>query len=281
MASRLKSFGYPVLSPNVDDFYDDQKFEVFIDAKAIEDTNEVEIDFEITLECDHITDLLLAKQASIFFDLKSATTFYRRLLPIEALKGSFRISNGEALGKLRIDPMILTTSAIENHWFRRANAEYGDVPRFNLGAGAILGYDNSMSIDLRFKRESLSGLFIVTSDENRENRNSYTIEAAGNAIAIRMGENARKAHEYLRATGSLKALLSTSVYKDACVYAISQIYSDAENEELAWAQIFSTKLDELGISVPDEPDFDSLNIAALKLLSSFGYEKFVKEMDNE
>ena len=280
MANRLKSYGYPVLSPNVDDFHNDQIFDVAIEATAIEETNEVEINFDISLECEHITELLLGKDAAIFFDLKSPTTFYRDLIQIDNLKGSIRISNGEALGKLIIEPLILTTSGITNHWFKGANAEYGEVPRFDLGPGAILGFDTPMTVDLRFKRESLSGLFIVTSDSEPKNVNSYSIEARGNAIAIRMGENTRKALEHLRSTGSLKSLLSTSVYKDACVYAISQILTDEESDELFWAQIFKSKLEELNI-MPENNDFDSLNIAALKLLSSFGYEKFVKEMDNE
>jgi hypothetical protein len=241
----------------------------------------VVINYEIALSSKTLVDAILDKKAKIFFDIRSAASFYRNILEISTLKGTFTLEPGKAIGKLQIFPLICATEDLENFKFDNVNPEYGTNPKFNIPAGSLLGFDEQITFDLKLKQDAKKGFFIVNTDPEM-NPNSYMIHTSASSISITMGKNARAVFEAQRSSSELKKYLATSIYKDAISQAIEEITNGKASEDSDWAQNFSQIIAKTEGAIPVGATMSEINQMALRVLAEngFGYSRIYKELHN-
>lgn len=272
MPNKQRAYGYPVLSSFSNDYIDGNVFDCEVIARTHEQNdNQVNIEYKITLVSPFITELLLAKNASVFLDMYCAQTMYRESVRLETLEGSIELQPGRVFGSLRIEPVIVSTGAKLDMRFEGVHEEFGDKS-FRIDPGSLLAYGQTTQANLRFRRTSLSGFIVVKTREDLD-PNAYRIEASANSIVLQMGKNARTVRENLNSNSEQRAILSMSMYKDCFLVAFKSMRDPEISEELSWAQILQEKLEQLDIQINDFDNVDELNYAALRLLSSFGIAK--------
>ena len=280
MATKLRAYGYPVLSPYTDDYSPSEEFSARISAQPLPEVDQVvEIEYSLTCKSTFVNEMLLAGNAAIILDVSAPGSLYRNVFTVDGFDGTVQLEAGVALGSVAISPQVLAVRELVNTRFEKVHPEFGANPMFTVPAGGLLAYGETVTIPLRFKPMSFEGLFIVNTRPDFD-PNEYKIVAEGNVISILMGVNARSVHEFQRAHADYKDYLNTSVYKDACVHALARLFSADDIEDFVWAQAFREKLGTLNINEPEQLDFDTLNPIALRLLSSFAYEKIAKDIQN-
>ena len=280
MATKLRAYGYPVLSPYTDDYSPSEEFSARISAQPLPEVDQVvEIEYSLTCKSTFVNEMLLAGNAAIILDVSAPGSLYRNVFTVDGFDGTVQLEAGVALGSVAISPQVLAVRELVNTRFEKVHPEFGANPMFTVPAGGLLAYGETVTIPLRFKPMSFEGLFVVNTRPDFD-PNEYKIVAEGNVISILMGVNARSVHEFQRAHADYKDYLNTSVYKDACVHALARLFSADDIEDFVWAQAFREKLGTLNINEPEQLDFDTLNPIALRLLSSFAYEKIAKDIQN-
>jgi len=280
MATKLRAYGYPVLSPYTDDYGPSEEFSARLRAQPLPDENQVvEIQYNITCKSAFVNEMLLAGSATIILDVSAPGSLYRNVFAVDGFEGILKLEAGVALGSVAISPQVLAAKELVQTRFEKVHPEFGANPLFTVPAGGLLAYGETVTIPLRFKPMSFEGLFVVNTRTDFD-PNEYKIVAEGNVISILMGVNARSVHEFQRAHADHRDYLNTSVYKDACVHALARLFSAEDIEDFVWAQAFREKLGALNINEPEQLDFDTLNPIALKVLSSFAYEKIAKDIQN-
>lgn len=280
MATKLRAYGYPVLSPYTDDYSPAEEFRVEVSAQPSDENQAVEIQYNIVCNSIFVNENLLAGNAAIVLDISAPGSLYRNIFAVEGFSGTLMLADGVALGSVAISPQVLAFEELVDTRFENVHPEFGANPSFTVPAGGVLAYGETVNIPLRFKPLSFEGLFVVNTRPDFD-PNEYKIVAEGNVISILMGVNVRSVHEFQRAHSDYKDFLNTSVYKDACVHALGRLFNAEDVEDFVWAQAFREKLEALKINEPEQLDFDSLNPIALRVLSSFAYEKIAKDIQND
>lgn len=280
MATKLRAYGYPVLSPYTDDYSPSEEFIAVVSAQPLLEENQVvEIQYKIACNSTFINENLLAGNAAIILDISAPGSLYRNIFTVDGFEGTLNLEAGVALGSLTISAQVLALKELVDARFENVHPEFGANPSFTVPAGGVLAYGEAVTIPLRFKPLSFEGLFVVNTRQDLD-PNEYKIVATGNVISILMGVNARSVHEFQRAHADHKDYLNTSVYKDACVHALARLFNTEDVEDFVWAQAFREKLETLKINEPEQLDFDTLNPIALRILSSFAYEKIARDIQN-
>ena len=105
---------------------------------------------------------------------------------------------------------------------------------------------------------------------------SYSIETTQTFIYINMGSEMYKLYQELQSPKH-KGILGISIFKDVLYLAISDLITNDETENQQWARSFRNKIEELGFSIPDDTDFNSINLMAQSFVHEIGVNKLLKE----
>ena len=85
-----------------------------------------------------------------------------------------------------------------------------------------------------------------------------------------MGEEMWRVWNEIRGSRDDKAILMMSVFKDLLFLAISDLMDSEEEGGQQWARSLASKLAEMDIELPKEPDFNLINLMAQKLVCEKG-----------
>ena len=277
MRFEKKAFPHPVLRPEIDD-YTDTSFETSIDIRKDEHNPQVVcVGVQMNLSNDEIWRLINNRSAFFCLDVYCAETMYRggiRCSESQVVK----FEHEELYGKVDVLPTIVVNHAIKGFRSGDFNPEYGGRS-FDLVAGDILAYDESVSFIVEFEGLSFESLIRVETSPDVEAR-SYSIDVDSDMIAIRMGKDMRVIWDDLRGNKLSEGLIGMSILKDCVLVALWNLSNYGEEvSSLRWARALQSKLDELAIEIPPGMDLDEINRKSQGLVAAIASEKVLGNVD--
>ena len=271
-----QAFPYPVLSPNEDNDtdYKASSFQCKLNfANEISSNGEFAIEYSCLIINTEIEKHINDGSASFAIDLSCSDTLRREIIFLDR-EGQLQLDAFNLYGKVEFTPLIVTKKIIQNFTSHDLNEEFGGN-KFTLQIGDIIAFDETWVKYFEFNNQSFDSLVKVRMVKEVE-KLSYSIETTQTFIYINMGSEMYKLYQELQSPKH-KGILGISIFKDVLYLAISDLITNDETENQQWARSFRNKIEELGFSIPDEPDFNSINLMAQSFVHEIGVNKLLKE----
>jgi len=155
-----KSWPYPVLRPNSDD-YQGVEFQVCIDSQQLPESTELEIEAEFALSDSDLLRLVGTGQAEYLLLVKCSTTHYRREFRSAEPLIRQRFKNGKLAGKVDFAPFLVAVKALSDFRSQHWHADYQALtPQFEAGATLAVDHPQTYWIDTADER-SVTSMFRV------------------------------------------------------------------------------------------------------------------------
>lgn len=280
MKLNTDSFPYPVLvsqgGSGTD--YVNSKFQCNLEfADQVNENLTIEIRHDIELSNNEIESLIKKKQARYAIEINCPDTLKREIVFLGA-SGTIKPDASELYGRVDFTPMVVVTKVVKGYSSEDLNAEY-DGASFTLNAGDIVAVDTTWTKYIEFDNLSFDSLIKVDTDPDLGVL-EYRIDLTPSFICIWMGMDMRELWSEMKQDKQFKPTLAMSIYKDVVFLAIENLVDDPECEDFRWARSLRSSIEELGYSLPEEYDFNQINILAQNLVQEIGAGKLLNSIRN-
>lgn len=246
------SYPHPVLAPWSDDI-EEAQFASTISFRELEDTGQVSLHCQTTLDHPDIIGLINSGSASFGCYVRCQDTGMRRLQRIGFPTGEHGFAPGALLGRVQIRPMIWSTRAIPNYAPVGAHAEFASS--LNLGPGQILALDDEQIIDVtRPPLPPVESIFeIVASDEVGEGE--FEIDTEADRITVGMAPNTYELVQALRQTDDVtRVTVMNAVYIPVIMEVLDRLKDGPDPyEQYRWLHPFVARCEAAGVDLK-KPD---------------------------
>ena len=277
MKLNTQAFPYPVLTNEEGSAadYEDCAFQCnLMFDNEISENGDLIIDYLFQISNEEIEKLVENKNATFAIDLSCPDTLKREMFLLER-NGQLIINAFELYGKVDFTPLIIVRKLVEGFTSKDFNPEFGGST-FDLQIGDIIAIDDTLVKYFEFNNQSFDSL-VKTRMSAEIEPFSYQIEPTQNFIYITMGTEMHKLFKEVNETKN-KGILGMSIYKDVLFLAIQDLIENEESENQQWARSFKSRLSELGFELPDEPEFNKINLFAQKFVHEIGVKKLFKDL---
>jgi hypothetical protein len=276
--TRRRSFTYPILSDQSNDYIDGSVFDLEVESHVVESASQVQsivLSYKIRLSNPVLVDALLDKNAQILVEVNCAATWFRMSHCSASLEDEISIPASLLDGAAYISASLVVARDDFEIEFSGLHSEYGRNFRYNFDTGMPLAISSQYSIELEFAEVALRNLIHIRKSVS-ERHDAFSIDLSSNQIVVNMGINFHAAWGILYANEEQKPLLYISIYKDCVASAVQALASNEEVEEFLWARTFREKIELLNLKIPSDPtDWNACNEIALTLLGEKGVRKIV------
>ena len=279
MKLNTQAFPYPVLTNDEGAAadYDDSAFQCNLefDAQVQEDGN-YSANYDFLLSNDEIESLIESGHANYAIDLSCSDTLKRQIIVLNSSgSGKLTINAMELYGKVEFTPIIVVKKQVKEFTSVDLNEEFDDL-KFDLSVGDIIAMDDTHVKYFEFNNQSFDSLVKIRVSKDLD-KFEYTVEPTMNFIYITMGSEIHKLYKELQHS-KYKSVLGMSLFKDVVFLAIQDLIENEEAETQQWARSFKNKIAEFGFEVPEEADFNQVNLLAQKFVREIGVEKLFKDL---
>ena len=277
MKLNTQAFPYPVLTNDEGAAadYDDSAFQCNLEFDIqVQEDGDYFVNYSFLLSNDEIDGLIASGYANYAIDLSCSDTLKRQIIFLEP-SGKLTINAMELYGKVEFTPIIVVKKPVKNFTSVDLNEEFGDL-KFDLSIGDIIAMDDTHVKYFEFNNQSFDSLVKIRVS-NDLNKFEYTVEPTQNFIYITMGLEIHKLYKELQ-NSKYKSVLGMSLFKDVVFIAIEDLIKNEEAESQQWARSFKNKIAELGFEIPEDADFNQVNLLAQKFVREIGVEKLFKDL---
>lgn len=250
--SESTSYPYPVLTPWSEDI-DGASFSTSIRFREMEETGQLSLHCETTLDHADLVDLINRGEASFGCYVRCQDTGMRRLQRIGFPAGTHDFAPGALLGRVQIRPIIWATCDITEYLPTGAHEEFRSP--CDLGTGSILALDDEQVIDVtRPPLPPLESIFeIVSSDDVEEGR--FEIDSTTDRVTVAMAPETYRLLQGLRHTDDAsRAAVMNAAYVPVIMEVLDRLKDGTEEyESLRWLHPFRARCEALQIDLK-EPD---------------------------
>lgn len=278
MKLNTHAFPYPVLTNEnghgAD--YKDSAFQCILTfSSEIGDNSRLDIDYVFSLSNDEINHLIDKGDAGFALEIRCTDTLKRELQFLNR-EGVLEVDASELYGKVEFTPMIV---------MRRSNIEFSsldlndefDSASFTLDIGDVIAIDDTWAKYIEFNSLSFDSLVKAVKGEELDPF-SYRIEPSPSLIYIRMGVKMYDLWSEMRQSGDQKPALMMSIYKDVVSLAIEDLIDNSESDSQQWARSLRKKIDDSGLPLPEEREFNPVNLLAQQMIKGVGVKKLHKRI---
>lgn len=269
MDIRRKLFPHPVLSSFTDD-YEDSSF--IVEIKVVEDINEIEFHFDITLNNDELDFLIEQDKAEFVFHIECSQTSFREIVKTSDKTKVKRIPESKINGRISICPFIIVEETIEDYTNISFNDDYEGLV-FHIDRGGILAIGNQFNIDIIKETDDLAKIPSVFSILRRDTDEDLgmEIEIDGDKIKLWLHHEAFNNYKNIANIPVFQPILHSALILPALIYSFETLkYSGIEEyESYRWFRAIEHTLNKSEIELNQEllenkPSYE----LAQKILSS-------------
>ena len=275
MKFNSQSFPYPILTPaDAGDDYIDGSFECVLKfSDELLDDDQIELHYRCMLSVEEIIEEIEAENAQYSLEINCPETLYRKVITLDQ-RGVVHLDATELHGKVTFTPIVVAQKAIQNFKSVDLNPEY-DEQSFDLSPGDIIASDIPVIQYVEFSQLSIDTLVKIRTDDTLPPM-LYSIDPTPSYLYISMGENLRSLWTEIGQDKGIQPYLAMSIYKDCIYVAVEELIVNQEAESQQWARALITKIGEMKITLPSEPEFNEINLISQRLVQNVGVEKILK-----
>ena len=277
MKLNTQAFPYPVLNntEGAGADYKDSAFQVAFEFdQAVDEENNFGIRYSFMLSNEEILDHVENDNASYAIVIVCTQTMKRESHFLEK-EGFLTLDATELYGNVEFIPMVVVKKPIIAFMSQDLNDEF-EGTNFDLKIGDILAIDDTHTKNIEFDYLSFENLVKVRNDDNL-GEFDYRIDMDPSFMYISLGKKMREVYQEIVATKKLNPVVYMSLYKDVVFSAIEELIENEEAEDYKWARSLSTKIQNEGMEIPEESDFNKINLIAQRLLQVNGVQKYFSE----
>ena len=277
MKLNSQAYPYPVLTSEEGAAadYRDSAFQCSLDiVGSIDEHQKFKLEYSFLLSNDEITALIENDEASFALEISCTETLKREMKFLQQY-GEFEVDASELYGKVDFTPVVVVRKQGLEFTSVDLNEEFAGA-KFTLNTGDIIAIDDVWSKYIEFNSLAFDTLVRVETDDGLEPL-QYRIEPSPSFVTIWMGKELRELWNEIRASKKHKPALMMSIYKDVIYMALEDLVEDNDADSQLWARSLRSKLAELDITLPEESDFNSINMIAQRLVNDGGVKKLAQE----
>jgi hypothetical protein len=282
MEIKTRSFPYPVLGPNLDDFAGG--FVRLADASGEVAPERYSIRFTFELSHPSITRLVDSGDASPAVVVECRQNLYRRRHPVRLGLNEMVIPADELRGLVQVTPLVSAARDLAHYRPDFLNPDYDGV-EIRVPRHGILAYGPNFEFIAEPKSDRLRKIssimrVIQTADAGM----GMTVNIGGPRIHVEVSPSQFRLYRSIAASRQGPAILSAMLVLPALVDVFHRVKGIApeELEDFRWFQVVRARLREVSQPV-DMPGFDPMKAAQALLDSPFarGITELVERLDLE
>ena len=277
MKLNTQAFPYPVLTNDEGAAadYDDSAFQCnLIFDDETQDNGDFSFEYTFLLSNDELEEIIDKGDASYAVDISCPDTLKREIINLES-EGKYTLKASDLYGKVEFTPIIVIKGDVKGFTSVDLNEEF-EGAKFNLSVGDIVAMDDTILKYFEYNNQSFDSL-VKTRMSKDLAPFEYTVEPTQNFIYITMGSDMHSLYKELN-TSKIKAVLGMSIYKDVLFTAIEDLVNNDEADSQQWARSFKTKIAEFGFELPEQAEFNQINLLAQRFVREIGVEKLFKDL---
>lgn len=277
MKLNTQAFPYPVLTSDsgVAADYDDCAFQsTLMFEPEVQEDGSFSVNYSFQISNEEISDLIDEDRASFAIDLNCPDTLKREMYFLKH-EGILKINAFDLYGKVDFTPIIVVRKPVKNFTSVDLNPEFNGAV-FDLQIGDVIAFDDTLTKYFEFNNQSFDSL-VKTRMSDKLDPFSYIVEPTPNFIYITMGKDMHKLYKEMSAT-KYKSTLGMSIFKDVLFLAIQDLITTEDADSQQWARSFRSRINELGFEIPEELEFNQVNLLAQKFVQEIGAQKLFKEL---
>lgn len=277
MKLSTQAFPYPVLTSDdgaAADYQDCAFQSTLLFEPEVQENGDFKITFSFQVSNEEISELIESGKASFAIDLSCPDTLKREIHFLKD-EGELILNAFELYGKVDFTPIIVIRKSVKNFTSVDLNPEFAGAV-FDLKVGDVIAFDDTLTKYFEFNNQSFDSL-VKTRPSDVLEPYSYIIEPTPNFIYITMGIEMHKLYRELSSTKH-KSVLGMSIFKDVLFIAIQDLITSEDADSQQWARSFRNRINELGFEIPEEPEFNQINLLAQRFVQEIGVQKLFKEL---
>ena len=233
-----KTFPYPVLRPDSDDYLDCD-FQTTVNFVVEKQTQKILVDVSFAISSPEISEQIEAGNAEFVAMVSCRDTYFQHMIRSSSRKAQAIFAMGDLKGAVVVNPYVVAKNKIANFSSPDINPEFG-TDTFTFNEGDVLAQDEAYLV--YFDQESFkpitSVLDLVQNEE--QSNDAWSVDFEGDHIQIVLSKDTKRIVDTARSSSAKnKVILVNSIYFGAVMQAIQKLKEkDHPYEDKKWAQVF-------------------------------------------
>lgn len=263
-----KSFGYPVLRPNNDD-YVEAAFEATIEPSEDYDGNNLcKFDYHLNIGVKEIKNAIQDQLAQIVITVFCPKTFYQFSLPTFEKSGSFEIDLAQMRGATVFSCEITVCCDVFQLNSNKIHPEFSELSPFELKHGHILAQSEPRQLNIEKSSFKSTVSLFDFSESNEISPTEWTYSLEDDHINVFFGSVLNDIWTNDLSNSNSQEIIANSILVPTLAAAISQLRSNGDDfAEKEWAKTIFQKLETSGLSI--DSGTEPLRLAQRILKSPF------------
>lgn len=224
--------------------------------------------YKIELESEAFQEYCKNNNTTIYLHLYSQNIMYREVheIPLDKLEGQVRLDRNKVFSKIEISPILVA----QKEFLVNANGELEDEEDnfYQVKKGMILGYAETIELEIDFSKTKLDDLVTIKPTENEQQSN--VIEIHDDCIIYNLSNEEFNSYKELyesdnEYTKRLIKIVHNAIY--TCL--LYHVIENREKEDFLNTQIYEYIEQVFSIEFPDEQlteiSSDQVNYYAMRL----------------
>lgn len=266
MSFLSRSYPYPFLGREGD--FESHFFEFEVDPQLTKE--EIILHFSSNILDTPLAEYVKSGEVKLGLDVHSPDSYHRSFEVLDVNNTSISMPVINLGGEVRLSPICVSSVDLANYTVNGVNQEFKNG-RFDILAGDVVGAGPTTSFFLELDKETPKSIVRIELDPTMEPF-EYRFELRSNQIAILMGVKARAVWESCYNNRETSPFLVLSILKDCLLFALQDIASSDDRDNMYWSKHFVAVLEELGIELSVDTSLEKLNKIAQSLLVDKGFK---------
>ena len=239
-------FAYPVLTPELDDYLDNNSFDAQINVNP-ESFGVISVSADFKLDNQSLKELVDSGNACYALHVEGVASSYRKLWVNDEDQTFIRntIVEGDIRKKLQINAMVIANADIDNYSNINFNNLYYDEDYVvtNLKKGDILAF-----LPTKDGRSGTESIFTVAP----HNEPYMNVELSGDTIVLNLPTEVFSIYKHCGNSIQSKEYFISLFFIPALTFVLSEIKNKNVSEDLDWYQSIDALLTQEGINLNNE-----------------------------
>jgi len=243
-----KSFPYPVLRPDIDD-YESGEFQTTVDFVRSENDKKITVKIHVALSIEEIKEEIARGNASISTIISCRETYFRDAIISKKFDIERSFDSGTFRGEVEISPYVVATRPIKKFRCSDINGEFNSK-EFSFEVGEVLAADQPqiVYIDREVFKPISSILQLVKLDTIAGY--DWKLRFDESKIQVLLSSEAKQMVDLARNGRHGRAILLNSIYFAALIEAIHRLREDPDSfAHLRWAKVLKQQSHNAGIDL--------------------------------
>jgi hypothetical protein len=274
MSFLSRSYPYPFFGREGD--FEGHSFEFEVDLQLTKE--EIILHYKSNILETPLADYVRSGEVKLGLDIQSPDSYHRSFQVLDMSKTSISISAMNLGGEVRLSPICVSSVDLSDYTVTGVNQEFKNG-KFDILAGDVVGAGPTTSFFFELDKGTPKSIVRIELDSTMEPF-EYRFEFRSNQIAILMGTKARTVWESCYNNRETSPFLFLSIFKDCLLFALQDIVSSDDRDNMYWSKRFVAKLEERGIELSVDTSLAKLNKIAQSLLVDKGFKVLFERVSN-